>query len=121
MKSLDLKTLETALQTRARELARSVAERNQIAIERSADTFDATLRAAERESSARSLEQDSRLLRQVEAARDRIRDGSFGVCVRCEEEIALKRLQAIPWALYCLSCQERAEGAMVLSGLARAA
>jgi hypothetical protein len=61
MKTLDLKTLETALQTRARELVRSLAERNQIAIERSADEFDATLLAAERESSvnfvARPLEQ----------------------------------------------------------------
>ena len=121
MEDLDLRILETALQTRTRELVRSLAERNQIAIERSADGFDATLLAAEREFSARTLEQDSMLLRQVEAARERIRDGTFGVCLRCEEEIALKRLRAVPWAAYCLACQEKAEGAAFRAGLVRAA
>jgi DnaK suppressor protein len=109
MTQLDMKTLETALETRARELARSLAERNQITIERAAEAFDESLLAAERESSARALAQDFQLLRQVEAARDRMRDGTFGVCLRCEDRIAPKRLQAIPWAAYCVSCQEKAE------------
>ena len=122
MTTLELKTLETVLQARARELVRALAERNQIAIERSADAFDASLLAAERESSARSLEQEFRLLRQVEGARDRLRDGTFGICLRCEEEIAPKRLEAIPWAAYCVSCQEKTEeGAVFRPRLARAA
>lgn len=122
MRTLDLTTLEAALQTRARELARTLAERNQITIERAADAFDASLLASERESSARTLEQDFRLLREVEAALGRLRDGTFGICRRCEEEIASKRLQAIPWATYCVPCQEKAEaGEMTRSGLARAA
>jgi DnaK suppressor protein len=50
-----------------------------------------------------------RLLREVEAARDRLHDGTFAICQRCEEEIAPKRLLAIPWAAYCLSCQASAE------------
>lgn len=109
MTTLDLKTLETALQTRARELARSLAAHNQITIERAADAFDEALLAAARESSAQILAQDFRLLRQVEAARDRLREGTFGVCLRCEEEIAPKRLLAIPWAAYCVSCRARVE------------
>jgi len=122
MTALDLKTLATGLQTRAGNLVRSLAERNQIVIERAADAFDASLLATERESSARTLEQDFRLLREVEAALNRLRDGTFGICQRCEDEIAPKRLQAIPWAAYCVSCQEKAEaGEMTLPGLARAA
>jgi RNA polymerase-binding transcription factor len=122
MTTLDRKTLEAGLQRRAQELARTLAERNQIAVERAADVFDASLLATERESSARTLEQDFRLLRQVEAALERLRDGTFGICRRCEEEIAPKRLQAIPWATYCVSCQERAEGGEVpRPRLARAA
>lgn len=109
MTTLDLKTLEAALQTRARELARSLAAHNQITIEQAADAFDAALLAAERESSAQILAQDFQLLRQVEAARDRLRDGTFGICLRCEEGIAPKRLRAIPWAAYCVSCQAKAE------------
>jgi DnaK suppressor protein len=117
-----LKTLDNVLKTRAKELMRSLAERNRIAVERSADVFDATLLAAERESSARALEQESQLFRQVEAARDRMRGGTFGICLHCEEEIAPKRLQAIPWAACCVSCQERAEeGDTSRPGLARAA
>ncbi len=122
MTTLELKTLEATLQTRARELARSLAERNEIAIERAADNFDASLLAVERESSARTLEQDFRLLREVEAALRRLRDGTFGICQRCDEEIAPKRLQAIPWAAFCVSCQEKAEAReMTLLGLPRAA
>ena len=122
MTTLDMKTLEAALQRRARELARILAERSRIAIERAADTFDASLLAIERESSAQTLEQDFRLLREVDAALGRLRDGTFGICRRCEEEIAPKRLQAIPWAAYCVSCQEKAEAdEMTLPGLARAA
>ena len=122
MTTLDLKILEAALQKRGRELAHSLAERNQIAIERAADAFDSSLLAMERESSARTLEQDFRLLREVEAARGRLRDGTFGICRRCEDEIAPKRLRAIPWAAYCVSCQEKAEaGEMTQFGLAQAA
>lgn len=60
MTALDLETLATGLQTRAGKLARSLAERNPIVIERAADEFDASLLATERESSARTLEQDFR-------------------------------------------------------------
>ena len=109
MTTVDRKRLEVNLRTRARELARTLAERNQIAIERAADVSNASLLAAERESSARTLEQDFRLLRQVEAALDRLRHGTFGICGGCQEEIAPKRLRAIPWATRCVSCQERVE------------
>lgn len=105
----ELKQFELVLQTRAREVARALGGRNQILIERSADAFDERLHAADRESSAQALAGDFRLIRQVEAARDRIRDGIFGICLRCEKAIPLKRLHAIPWAAFCLSCQEMAE------------
>ena len=36
----------------------------------------------------------------------RVNDGSYGSCADCEEPIALNRLQAIPWAVRCVSCQE---------------
>ena len=109
MTTPELKTLESALKARAAELARSLSERTQIAVETSADLFDATLLAAERESSALALEQEFHLLRQVQDACARVRDGTFGICLRCEEDIAPKRLQAIPWAAYCVSCQQKAE------------
>jgi DnaK suppressor protein len=47
-------------------------------------------------------------LRLVEQALDRLEAGAFGVCLGCERPISPKRLEAIPWAEFCVECQERA-------------
>lgn len=46
-------------------------------------------------------------LRLIDEALDRISSGDYGVCLSCEEDIAEKRLNALPWAKYCVHCQER--------------
>ena len=43
----------------------------------------------------------------------RIEDGSFGVCLHCEEDISPKRLAAVPWAAFCIQCQEIADRSQV--------
>lgn len=48
-------------------------------------------------------------LQMVEAALARIREGSFGECINCGEEINLRRLEAVPWTRYCIACQEKLE------------
>jgi DnaK suppressor protein len=48
-----------------------------------------------------------KLLREVLAALQRIEHGTYGVCYECEEPISAKRLDAVPWAKFCVSCQER--------------
>ena len=48
-------------------------------------------------------------LREVQAALCRMDAGTFGVCVECQENINLKRLNAVPWASSCLVCQEAAD------------
>ena len=45
----------------------------------------------------------------VDRALDRIEDKRFGHCIVCEEEMNMKRLEAVPWASHCLSCQEKQE------------
>jgi DnaK suppressor protein len=45
-------------------------------------------------------------LRLVEEALDRITTGDYGVCLSCEKPIPAKRLQALPWAKYCVTCQQ---------------
>jgi DnaK suppressor protein len=45
-------------------------------------------------------------LRMIEEALDRLSSDDFGYCLACEHSIPAKRLQAIPWARYCVSCQE---------------
>jgi DnaK suppressor protein len=52
---------------------------------------------------------DRRLLRDVVAALQKIDDGSFGNCERCGEAISDKRLEALPFARYCIDCQRLVE------------
>ncbi len=47
------------------------------------------------------------VLKQVDSALRRIEHGTFGICQECEEPISAKRLEAVPWARYCIPCQER--------------
>ena len=46
-------------------------------------------------------------LRQIQEALDRLQLGDYGICLSCEEAIPPKRLQALPWAKYCVKCQEK--------------
>ena len=48
-------------------------------------------------------------LRLIEAALQRMTEGSFGICVACGDEIQTRRLQAVPWTQFCLPCQEELE------------
>ena len=49
---------------------------------------------------------DRALLTSVDAALKRISEGTFGECLNCGQEINSKRLEAIPWVRYCITCQE---------------
>ena len=50
---------------------------------------------------------DYNKLRQLDAALRRLNEGEYGVCRACEESIPARRLQVIPWAEYCVQCQDR--------------
>ena len=54
-------------------------------------------------------ENESRQLTLIDEAVLRIDDGEYSTCQNCEKEISPKRLQAIPWARYCIACQELVE------------
>jgi DnaK suppressor protein len=49
---------------------------------------------------------DMKLLRQIADALARIEHGIYGTCLECEEPISTKRLDAVPWARFCVTCQE---------------
>lgn len=55
------------------------------------------------------IDRHVRELRDIEAARVRLREGRFGICVDCADEIAFERLQAYPTAKRCLRCQGQHE------------
>lgn len=58
-------------------------------------------------------ENESRQLQMVDEALQRIEDDEYGVCQNCSNTIHPKRLEAIPWARYCLNCQELVEKGLI--------
>ena len=109
MTKTELNKYKEILETKQAELAKVLRNRDGITIEKSPDALDEVQNAAERELAIRNLDRESQLLRSVRAALARIRDGNFGVCLHCEEDISPKRLNAVPWAGYCIQCQEIAD------------
>ena len=106
MTKSELEKFKTALEKRQAEISATLRNREDIAIEKTPDAIDEVQLAGERELAIRNLDRESNLLRNVKGALARIADGSYGTCMHCEEEISLKRLNAVPWAAYCIKCQE---------------
>jgi DnaK suppressor protein len=97
---------QKVLETKRRELSLSCSNREEIQIENAGDDFERLQQRLNRELAIRNLDRDSKLLKDVEEALSRTETGVFGMCLQCEDEIPEKRLNAVPWASYCLACQE---------------
>lgn len=52
---------------------------------------------------------DRTILNLIDEALKRIRVNEYGMCANCQEEMQQKRLEAVPWAKHCISCQEKLE------------
>ena len=57
----------------------------------------------------RNLDLQRAVIQQIDMALDKIREGSFGVCEGCGEEIDERRLKVLPFARFCRECQESFE------------
>lgn len=120
MTNFDLNTFKRILYHRQVDLGVSYGAREALAIGSSSDELDRTQDASDRDYAISSLERNSDRLREVHSALGRIETGTFGICSGCDEEINPKRLAAIPWAPFCIVCQEaadqvQAEPALVLA------
>jgi DnaK suppressor protein len=104
-----MKNFRRTLETKRDELLASTGDREEIRIEHAAEEFDRLQQQLNREVAIRNLDRGSMLLKQVQSALARLDDETFGVCLRCDEEIPEKRLRAVPWAAYCVPCQELIE------------
>jgi DnaK suppressor protein len=109
-----LEQFKKTLEERQRLLRESVSRTEQDG--RTADVTDSAQDIADRASSSYQKEflfhqsnNDRQLLLMVDGALERIRQGTYGECVSCGNEINGKRLQAVPWTRYCISCQEKQE------------
>jgi RNA polymerase-binding transcription factor len=113
---MDKKRLEyykKKLQARRDELAKTIARTEQEG--RTADD-DPTVDLADKAANSYTKEflfgqtnTDRAILQLIDDALVRIRSGSYGSCIECETELQQKRLEAVPWARYCVSCAEKHE------------
>lgn len=101
------------LQSKREELLRSIARTEEEG--RSADD-DPTVDLADKAANSYTKEflfgqnnTDRTTLQQIDEALNRIRNNTYGTCMNCETELQQKRLEAVPWASHCTTCQEKHE------------
>jgi DnaK suppressor protein len=99
--------LTSLLRAKQTELSRSLRHRDEIVIEKASDALDEVQLKEERELAIRNLDRDSNALRLIYRALLRIANGTYGICLHCEEDILPKRMAAVPWAAFCIQCQEK--------------
>ena len=109
MTILETERVATLLRKRQAELTRSLRSRDEIVIERASDALDEVQLKGEREFAVRNLDRESNALGQIHRALSRIATGTYGVCLNCEEDISPKRMAAVPWAAFCIKCQEKVD------------
>jgi DnaK suppressor protein len=107
MTKIEIEKYKRILLEKQAELERFVRNRDGIAIEKAADAIDEVQHATERELAIRNLDRETILLRNVRSALRRIADGSFGICMHCDEEISLKRING---RLIAFSARKRRTG-----------
>ncbi len=110
---MDRKTIQRfqkSLQARHRELRQGLAQTQRESLtaqhDHGKDEGDRANTSLARELDLGQKSRDRTLLSAVDAALKRISEGTFGQCLNCEQEINVKRLEAIPWVRYCITCQD---------------
>lgn len=78
-------------------------------LEATQDPADMAANAYTKELLISMSDNDRRLLELIDEALGRVESGDYGECVNCGEPIQEKRLNAVPWARYCLRCQDMKE------------
>jgi RNA polymerase-binding transcription factor len=102
------------LQTRISELDHALATTEHEAREgatKQADPADQAASEYERQSLVHKAATARRMLKDLTQALERMRQGTFGECAECGGDIELKRLEAIPWARYCVKFRKQGSGA----------
>jgi RNA polymerase-binding transcription factor len=105
----NLESVRDVLKSKMGEYFATPGLRDSIRIEQVSDPADITQQATDREIACQTLSRQAGTVQQLRSALERIDSGSYGVCMQCEEEISPKRLKAIPWAEFCIDCQEMAD------------
>jgi DnaK suppressor protein len=103
------KRLEERRQMLRRNVSRTELDGRQADEDTAQDIADRAASSYNKEFLFHQSNSERQLLQMVESALERIREGNFGQCISCGQEINSKRLEAVPWTRYCIQCQEKME------------
>jgi DnaK suppressor protein len=110
MNRKSLEGFRKTLQDRHRELRNTLAQTQRDLLttqhDYGKDEGDRANTSLAREIDLAQKSRDRALLSAVDAALKRIAEDTFGQCLNCEQDINPKRIEAIPWARFCITCQE---------------
>jgi len=113
MEKKRLEYYKKKLQARRDELMKSIARTEEAGREADEDTTvdlaDKAANSYTKEFLFGQTDTDRSTLQLIEAALARMKGGTYGLCAHCENEIQVKRLEAVPWTKHCLACQEKQE------------
>jgi DnaK suppressor protein len=108
-----MKTLKDMLLRMREDLVRDIARRSKSTTEGTqpdiGDILDSVSEERTRELDMILTDREKKKLLQIDDAIDRIEDGSYGLCEECGVKIPKGRLKVMPFAKYCVECQEKLE------------
>jgi len=117
MEKKKLEAFKKRLEDRQRELRytvnRTAQDGRDADLESAQDIADRAANSYNKEFLFSQSNNERQLLQMVDAALSRIREGTFGECISCGEEINAKRLDAVPWTRHCIACQEKLESGLL--------
>jgi len=105
--------LEDKKSTLSAEIAKTRSAEEETTEESTQDIADKAVSSYTREFLYSLTDGERTTLLHIDDALGRIDDGTYGLCVNCGQLMTEKRLNAVPWAPYCLDCQELSEKGML--------
>lgn len=106
MRASDLKKYKNILESKRREIL-ALPDRSTEVDEamRTGDWVDHSSQENDLHVNLALKQTDTKLLRAIEEALQRVAGGTYGICMDCEEPIAHVRLDAVPWTRVCIACK----------------
>jgi DnaK suppressor protein len=116
--TVDIQKMKTRLKTRLAELRAQIknddlTERDEN--EKSPEFEEAATDMVDEEMGQAFVSDETGVMTEIQDALKRIEEGTYGFCLQCGQPIPEKRLEAIPWAAYCIKDEEQREQAQGLN------
>ncbi|MGD9401724.1 MAG: TraR/DksA C4-type zinc finger protein [bacterium] len=108
-----MERLRTMLEERRTDILASIRKAREDSVEAHRRTFsevgDLVSASLEKEMAFKYGEYGVNMLREIDSALEKLKEGSYGVCEECGKMIGVKRLEVVPFARLCIKCKSKEE------------